>query len=115
MKFWTTSKRQRVAGKTAAAGLMLVLWTATLLIASSPSLHSLLHSDSQDATHHCLVTQVKEHSLLACSGTVPVPVLPPVAFAPTPCSEVQFASSFDYRLSPSRAPPSVFSSDTVAG
>src|SRR5579862_630469 len=110
MKVWAISKRPRAACKSAVAGLMFALWVGTLLIASSPSLHSLLHSDAQATTHHCLVTQVKEHSVLSSLATIPVPVLPPVAFASAPCFEVHFPSPLDHRLSPSRAPPSSFSS-----
>jgi hypothetical protein len=115
VKFWTTSKRQRRAGKCAAAGLMFVLWLGSFLLASSPELHRLLHSDAQSPNHHCLVTQIKEHSVVSGCAALSAPVFTPTTFAPVRCAEFQFVPSCDYRLSPSRAPPSAFSSDTVAG
>jgi hypothetical protein len=115
VKFWTTSRHQRKVGKFAAAGLMFVLWTWTFLLASSSELHRLLHSDSQNSNHHCVVTQVKEHSVLSGISIVDVPVSPIVVLAQVPRNEFQFLSSSDYRLSPSRAPPLIFSSAVVAG
>jgi len=115
VKFWTTSRHQRKAGKYAAAGLMFVLWTWTFLLASSSELHRLLHSDAQSQNHHCVVTQVKEHAILSGISIVEVPVFPMVVLAQVPRHEFQFLSSSYYRLSPSRAPPFISSSAVVAG
>src|SRR6185436_14575021 len=99
-----------MAAKYAAAGLMFVLWLGTFALSSSSELHQLLHSDAQNPNHHCIVTQVKEHSFLSAISIVAVPVLPGVALPPIPCCEFQFLATHHYGLSPSRAPPSHFSS-----
>jgi len=94
---------------------MFVLWSGTVLLASSPELHRLLHSDAQSPNHHCVVTQVNEHSVLSGISIVAAPEPPTFTLSSIRDSELQFVSTSDYRLSPSRAPPSVFSSATVAG
>jgi len=94
---------------------MFVLWIGTVLLGSSPELHRLLHSDANSPNHHCVVTQVKEHSVLSGIAIVTVPVAPTATLTAIPRSEFQFVSTSDYRLSPSRAPPFLFSSATVAG
>jgi len=85
---------------------MLFLWLATSLLAASPDLHRLLHLDAQDPNHHCLVSQLQEHSPLAASSVMMTPV-PAVSLQATVCVYDFVPFSFDYRLSPSRAPPSV--------
>ena len=109
VKFWTPSTRQRVLGKRAAVAVMLLLWGFILALAASPQLHEYVHKDAQTPGHHCLVTQLQRHALL----TGFVAALAPEVRAAEVCwisSDVfQSVASFDYRLSPSRAPPSVFS------
>ena len=88
--------------------LMFLLWAGTCLIAASPELHVLVHSDAKAPNHQCLITQLQQYSLLSGSigGAVPTP---PANFTvdQAPPADPQFSSIFDYRLSPSRAPPSV--------
>ena len=105
MKHSTISKRLRVAGRITAIAVMLLAWLAVCAIEVSPELHSVLHKDAQSPAHTCLVTQLQKHSIN--SGFVP-------AVTPAPSvewnllailGEVQLFASFDYRLSPSRAPP----------
>jgi hypothetical protein len=115
MKFWTSSNRQRGFGKVAVVCLMLCLWFGTLALAAAPQLHCLLHDESQNPNHHCLVTQLHEDLLLAGCATLAAP-LPACIDAARAChGEFLFLASEDYRLSPSRAPPSVFSSVRVVG
>jgi hypothetical protein len=94
---------------------MLALWLMTFAMAACPRLHELLHHDAQSATHSCLVTHV-QHQLLT-AGFVAVVVPAPPATGPESISfaAVQFLPTRDYRLSPSRAPPSVSSSIPVVG
>src|SRR5438477_62468 len=94
---------------------MFLLWLGTFLLAASPQLRRLLHADAQNANHHCLVTQIKQHSVLSVVSTVSAPVVAPPVFALRPWPAFQFISATDLRLSPSRAPPFLFSSSTVAG
>jgi len=94
---------------------MFVLWIGTFLLGSSPELHRLLHSDANSPNHHCVVTQVREHSFLSGISIVAAPAPPAFTLSSIRGSEFQIVSSSDYRLSPSRAPPVAFSSATVAG
>src|SRR5439155_17709906 len=113
VKFWTATKRQHGVGKCAIAGLMFSLWFGTVLLAVSPQLHQLLHSDARNPDHHCLVTQIKEHSMLSSCSAVALPAPPPKAIGPVPCAEFRFPPAKKHRLTHSRAPPSPFSSVTV--
>lgn len=105
VNFLTPSKRQRGLTRCAATGLMFGLWLTTLLLAASPELHRLLHSDAQNPDHHCLVTQVKEHSVFSASATICLPVLPSSIVVALSCSDFPFVAAGEHRLSPSRAPP----------
>jgi hypothetical protein len=94
---------------------MFVLWLGTCAITASPQLHRLLHEDAQSPEHQCLITQLQHQPLLTGFVVILVPV-PPVVDVQFVCSiDFQSLSTFDYRLSPSRAPPSDFSSPTVVG
>ena len=115
VKFWSISKHPRAAGRLAVAGLMLLLWVGTFALMVSPELHHLLHQDSQGPSHHCLITQIQQHPLLAGFATITAPVLAPVEVPATGSAGVQFLPASDHRLSPSRAPPFLFSSPTVVG
>ena len=115
VKFLTPSRRHRVGGRLAVAGLMLLLWVGTIALTVSPELHRLFHGDAQGADHNCLITQIQQHPLLAgfIAIVAPAPALTTVAFVwPT---EVQVLTASDYRLSPSRAPPFPLSSRAVVG
>jgi hypothetical protein len=84
---------------------MLSLWMGALVLAASPQLHRLLHQDANNLGHHCLVSQVKQHLLLA--GLVPAIVAEPAAVIVTliPGFSFQLLPSAEYRFDPSRAPP----------
>jgi hypothetical protein len=94
---------------------MLALWLGTFAVSASPQLHRLLHPDAQSASHQCVVTQVKDHLLLSASPPVTAPVPEFQSFVLACFSETNFPGERDYRLPPSRAPPSLFSSATVVG
>ena len=115
VRFWTASKRQRGIGKLAVAGTMLLLWLGTFALAASPQLHRLLHQDAQNLNHHCLITQIKQHSLLAVAATAMAPAPPPVGLGSVCCPASQFLPAFDYQVSFSRGPPAIFSSNKVVG
>jgi hypothetical protein len=87
---------------------MLSLWASLWALEASPQLHELLHSDAQNPNHTCLITQLHQHTLLA--GFVPLvgPVAPSAVFNLAAVEQSQFFASYDYRLSPSRAPPVSF-------
>jgi len=95
--------------KTALAGLFaaLLLWSATLAVSSA---HSRSHRFDSTAAHQTCVLCLFAHGQVTSADTA-------VASAPGAAAWVDFHSlsvskrsaSFDYRLSPSRAPPFCFS------
>ena len=97
--------RLRVS-KSASGLLMLALWIGTFAFASSPELHKWLHNDSQQASHRCLITQVQQQSFLSESESVIVPLPALAVIELTVGADSQFLSTWDYRISSSRAPPS---------
>jgi hypothetical protein len=86
---------------------MLLLWLGTCTLSIFPELHRLLHTDAQSPTHHCLATQFQQHSSVPELAPAIGALAPPLVICDPLKSELQFCSSFDYRLSPSRAPPSI--------
>jgi hypothetical protein len=94
---------------------MLLLWIGTFALTVSPELHQLLHPDAQGSDHNCLITQLQQHTLLAGFAAIIAALPAPVVGTAVCRAEVQFVPAFDYRLSPSRAPPFLFSSLTVVG
>lgn len=114
MNSLATSGRRGKAG-TFAAALMLALWLGTFLLAAAPPLHRLLHKDAEDAGHHCVVTLVQQHLLLASPAPVIAPSVPTESGEEVRCAEFQSVPACDYRLSPSRAPPLAFPSAVIAG
>ena len=107
MKFWTASKSARALGKSAAAGLMLLLWVGASALVASPQLHHFLHKDSGAPGHHCLVTHLTEQAVFAQAAVVaPAIVAGVLLCVASPAVEI-FPSS-DLRLSQSRAPPRHF-------
>jgi hypothetical protein len=84
-------------------------------VALTPALHKQLHPDSKASAHFCLVCLlVKGHITTAnVASTCLAAVL--IWFGASVCAGTFPFASFDYRLSPSRAPPSVSSSITVVG
>jgi hypothetical protein len=107
VKFWSISKHQRNSLGFAAVAVMFSLWVMMWVLELSPDLHRFLHNDAQSPVHHCLVTQL-QHNLVA-SGflTAVAPTPPQVSHASFGSGECQIRFSYDYRLTPSRAPPAV--------
>lgn len=89
---------------------MLALWCFTVALSSSPALHHLLHSDSGDLTHQCLVTAFQKSSL---AGGAVVPLIVIVAAVPfsehAVMADVLPFQSTDLQLLPTRGPPSILS------
>ena len=114
VNFWATTRRRSLLGKFAVS-LMLLLWIGLFAAAASPDLHRLLHKDSQNAAHQCLISQLQRQLIFEGfeSPAVPAPVLVACPFPPV--LSVQICLAPDHLLSPGRAPPSLLSSVTVAG
>src|SRR5260370_33467957 len=96
--------RLRVS-KSASGLLMLALWIGTFAFASSPELHKCLHTDSQQASHRCLITQVQQQTFLSESSPVIVPLPALAVIELTVGADSQFLFTWDYRISSSPAPP----------
>ena len=105
VQFWTKSKRHSNGRRLAAVAVMFSLWVGMWALEVSPNLHRFLHEDAQSPGHTCLVTQFQHHLLLSGFVAAATPPLPVVSYAPLVCGDLQFLPSYDYRLTPSRAPP----------
>jgi len=105
VKLSTILKRLRVAGRITTIAVMLLAWFGVCAIEVSPELHSFLHKDAQSPAHTCLVTQLQKHSIDSGFVSAVTPAPSAVWNSLVTLGEVQFFASFDYRLSPSRAPP----------
>ena len=86
---------------------MFSLWVNLWALEVSPDFHRFLHADSESPSHHCLVTQFQHHLLLSGFVAAVAPALPDISIALIGCRDFQCRPSYDYRLSPSRAPPAV--------
>ena len=84
----------------------MVLFVAVL--ASSESLHKLIHSDADEASHQCAVTLFAHGHVESVVCDVPV-VLPATLVETTPHFEIFIFSSTVENLPPGRAPPAVVS------
>lgn len=101
--------RLRSARRVDAAALMCALWLSTVLVSIHPELHHWLHADSQNGKHECLITQFHKGQIFALSSPAGFHVVPPRCFQPPAPQPSMVLSSADYRLSLSRAPPALLS------
>ena len=101
-----TAHRRSSIGRIAAVSVMLGLLLGISALAVSPHLHHLLHQDSKSANHNCLAAQLNKAPLVA--GYANVSIVAPTSVFPGSAGFVEFRyfPASDYRLSPSRAPPS---------
>ena len=100
----TTAGFRRVSRRMAGV-LMLGLWLGLLGLASSERLHHLLHSDSHQANHECLVTFFSKGYLLGAFTPAVAPLAIFVCFGLRRLAGDSLPFLADVRLSPSRAPP----------
>jgi hypothetical protein len=100
----TVSGLSRVATP-ALAGLLGLMLLVSGAVSVSNALHQLLHHDASDGSHFCLVCSIaKGHVTTAVVATSPAPRA--VCFISTRLAAHAAALlGFDYRISPSRAPP----------
>lgn len=103
---WALAKARRNGRTIAAVTLMILLWLVTWALTVSPDLHHFLHQDSQTATHACLITQLHQHPPLVVVVALVAPPPTTTPFEPSHGAEFCLPDRVDYRLSPSRAPPS---------
>jgi hypothetical protein len=100
-------------GRLAAAGGMLALWLAVMVISSSPTLHHWLHDDSQNGKHECLVTLFAKGSFVSEAPASLVGLVDPACVAAPLPVDLKFVSPPEFRLPPGRAPPATLSSPRV--
>ena len=105
MKLAIISKRLRVGGRIAATVAVLLVWLGVCALEVSPELHHFFHKDSQSPAHNCLVSQLQQHSIASGFISAVAPVAPVDCTPPAAQGQSQIFASYDYRLSPSRAPP----------
>jgi len=75
------------------------------LLAASPALHEACHGhDASSPTHQCAATLLSNGSVAFTVAAVTVPVPVPLVFW-SPLDPDPVSRTGDYRLSPSRAPP----------
>ena len=99
----------------AVACLLVTLLFLATTFAATPALHKHLHPDSKNSDHFCLVCLlVKGHATPASVASTGMAAALILIGALIFSRILPFASD-DYRHSPSRAPPFVFSSITVVG
>ncbi len=115
MRTWSRGNGRRGHPKVSATVLMFLLWLGTFALASSHHLHGLLHEDAQNAAHNCFVTQVQQQTVLAGSALVVVPALPLTFIGLLPSAISLVSADYNYRLSPSRAPPTGILTTIVVG
>lgn len=107
--------KQRGVSKAGMAGLMLALWIAMEMLAVSPQLHHWVHNDSAAPNHQCCIAQLSKGSLVLALQQPTVVISEWVGLI-QPCGEpAGICTAFDYRISPSRAPPLPSSSIAVVG
>ena len=93
----------------------LALWLGSFVLAAFPTLHALAHANAGDRDHHCVVTQIQGHSLLAALAQTVAPVEPAIQIGAPPLPSVPLFSRPDFRLEPNRGPPSLVVSSQVVG
>jgi len=87
--------------------LLAILFLVSTALSASPPLHQLLHEEGALNTHVCLACSLAKGQFSTTDVTVAAALLAvllpaaPLLFYDTPLS------GFEYRLSPSRAPPAV--------
>jgi hypothetical protein len=93
------------AAKPALAGLLALLLLVLTTISACPSLHKFLHSDGGETNHQCLVCSFAKGQVAAAevSGIFASVVIGLVGLVLLP--KLSPLPSFDFSLSPSRAPP----------
>src|SRR4026207_1118018 len=94
------------AGANLVVCLMFGLWLQVLALTVSPAFHEWLHTGSKSATHECPVTLLNKGNLALDSGAEITIRVPLEIASPAVALDRFWIPSENYRLSPSRAPPS---------
>ncbi len=96
-------------GKPAFSGFLVALVLLLNALAAAPSLHELIHQDSDHAGHACAITLFTHGQVDLADCAVPVAV-PPARIEATAFIIFSVPSTAMENLPPGRAPPAVISS-----
>jgi hypothetical protein len=88
------------------AGLLALMLFLSVLVSVNHSLHQSLHSDGVPGTHVCLVCSLAQGQVAAVEVLSVLAAIVLVLFFEGSLVRHLPSTDFDYRLSPSRAPPS---------
>jgi hypothetical protein len=88
------------------AVICLALFMVVELLALSPALHKDLHPNADSPSHHCAVTLFTHSQVTSAAVVCELPALVAILLFCLPPPKAVALPSVDYRLSPSRAPPS---------
>jgi hypothetical protein len=105
VKLSTISKHLRVGGRITTIAVLLLAWLGVCALEVSPELHHFLHKDAKSPAHTCIITQLQQHSIDTGAAAAVAPVPPAIWNLLVTQEQSHPCASFDYRLSPSRAPP----------
>lgn len=89
--------------------LMLGLWLGLVGLSASEQLHQLVHSDSQQVSHECLLTLFAKSLLASSPAALVLAVATFFSFDLPPLARPVWVSVTDVQLAPGRAPPAVSS------
>jgi hypothetical protein len=87
------------------AAICLALFLTLQVFAASSSLHQAIHADAAAPSHHCVITLLSHGQLNAPEVFTGCLVFVAALLFLLPSRVATLSASFDYRLSPSRAPP----------
>jgi len=99
--------------KSALAGLLVVVLLFAAILAANPFHRQLFHGGTAADSHLCIVCLFASGQVNSADVAPLLAVLVSCFLGLTVLVETVVLSGIDLRLSPSRAPPSVFSSHTV--
>jgi hypothetical protein len=85
-------------------GISLVLLLSVL--GASPSLHKLLHSDADQADHHCVITLFTKGQVIPATAAQSLAIVVILFGGVALLAETFLLPTTDYCISSSRAPPS---------
>jgi len=94
--------------------LLAALWLVLAMLGASPQLHRALHQDANSPEHSCVIEHVSQGLFLFSPDSVAT-VVRSEPILSTPATFALFVSSRDFRIAPSRGPPSLPTFRTVAG
>jgi hypothetical protein len=101
-----TAQVWRSPGKSALAGLLVMVLLFSAIASAAPCLHEWLHADHQAPAHHCLVT-VLEHGQTETTCSWMQVLAPARAVAYRSLAAESFFISHDLALHPERGPPAL--------